>query len=206
MTPLTDDGIGEVFALMGPSGSGKTTLLNVLAGRQATSKDKTEGAVLVNGRQVPVKTFQQLSSFVEQEDSLIGSLLVQETLDFAARLALPRYELIYDTLCAIVSDKRTVQYPQGTASYVQNHSSRASVSKTSATVSSVHLSAKASLEVKSGASVWPVNSSPHPRYCSWTNQRVVWIQQQAMKLFSSSKTMHGSIVYDSILLLLSGRH
>lgn len=78
------------MALMGPSGSGKTTLLNVLAGRQATSKATTAGDILVNGRALPKNVFQHLSSFVEQEDALIGSLTVRETLDFAARLALPR--------------------------------------------------------------------------------------------------------------------
>lgn len=77
------------MALMGPSGSGKTTLLNVLAGRAATANAKTRGSVLVNGRAVSTKALQQLSSFVEQEDALIGSLTVRETLDFAARLALP---------------------------------------------------------------------------------------------------------------------
>ena len=73
------------MALMGPSGSGKTTLLNMLAGRQATAKCKAEGDVLVDRSAVSKKTF------VEQEDSLIGSLTVAETLDFAARLALPRW-------------------------------------------------------------------------------------------------------------------
>ncbi|KEQ57572.1 ATP-binding cassette transporter-like protein [Aureobasidium melanogenum CBS 110374] len=80
---------GQIMALMGPSGSGKTTLLNVLAGRQATAKCKTEGDILVDRAAILRKTFQKLSSFVEQEHSLIGSLTVAETLDFAARLALP---------------------------------------------------------------------------------------------------------------------
>ena len=77
------------MALMGPSGSGKTTLLNVLANRQATASAKTQGSVLINDGIMPDKVFKQISSFVEQEDALIGSLTVRETLDFAARLALP---------------------------------------------------------------------------------------------------------------------
>jgi ABC-type multidrug transport system ATPase subunit len=32
-----------------------------------------------------------LSSYVEQEDALIGSLTVKETVNFAARLALPSW-------------------------------------------------------------------------------------------------------------------
>lgn len=34
-------------------------------------------------------THRAISSFVEQEDTLIGSLTVDETLKFAAKLALP---------------------------------------------------------------------------------------------------------------------
>ncbi|KAH0124376.1 putative ABC transporter, partial [Aureobasidium melanogenum] len=77
---------GEVLALMGPSGSGKTTLLNILAGRSSG----TSGTVTVNNAQVTAPVYKKLTSFVEQEDALVGSLTVRETLDFAARLALPR--------------------------------------------------------------------------------------------------------------------
>lgn len=72
---------------MGPSGCGKTTLLNVLAHRSAATGAKVEGHRCVNGQVVPTATFKQLSSYVEQEDALIGSLTVKETLHFAARLA-----------------------------------------------------------------------------------------------------------------------
>lgn len=95
---------GELLALMGPSGCGKTTLLNVLAGRQpitdststtaanitskATSKGpKATGTVRVNGTTPPPTTLRRLSRFVEQEDALIGSLTVRETLSFASRLS-----------------------------------------------------------------------------------------------------------------------
>ncbi|GAB7355586.1 hypothetical protein MBLNU459_g6054t1 [Dothideomycetes sp. NU459] len=81
--------VGEVMALMGPSGSGKTTLLNVLARREAAAKCDTKGDVFINGSTVSRSVFQKLTSFVEQDDTLIGSLTVYETLDFAARLALP---------------------------------------------------------------------------------------------------------------------
>lgn len=91
LTPkITNPWAGEVMALMGPSGSGKTTLLNVLTRRAATSKNKPEGDVLINGSVLSRHVFQKLTSFVEQDDTLIGSLTVYETLDFAARLALPR--------------------------------------------------------------------------------------------------------------------
>lgn len=100
------------MALMGPSGSGKTTLLNVLAGRQATAKCKTEGDILVDRAAILRKTFQKLSSFVEQEHSLIGSLTVAETLDFAARLALPRFvQQRVPLWCPSVADILSVQSP-----------------------------------------------------------------------------------------------
>lgn len=77
---------------MGPSGSGKTTLLDVLAQRPMRGKTVT-GSVLVNGAEIPLAQFRAMSCFVEQEDALIGSLTVAETLHFASRLATcPRYD------------------------------------------------------------------------------------------------------------------
>ena len=75
---------------MGPSGSGKTTLLNVLARRNSGTKLDVTGSVNVNGALISDTELQSISSYVEQEDALIGSLTVRETLDFAARLSLPR--------------------------------------------------------------------------------------------------------------------
>ncbi|KAF2453772.1 ABC transporter [Lineolata rhizophorae] len=80
---------GELLALMGPSGSGKTTLLNVLA-RRPQSGVSVQESLLVNGNPVPLGDFRQISSYVEQEDALVGSLTVRETLHFAAELSLPR--------------------------------------------------------------------------------------------------------------------
>ena len=82
---------GELIALMGPSGCGKTTLLNVLARRAASSGAKVTGETYVNNSQVDSKNFQRMTSYVEQEDALIGSLTVQETLKFASDLSLTRY-------------------------------------------------------------------------------------------------------------------
>jgi ABC-type multidrug transport system ATPase subunit len=72
------------------SGSGKTTLLNVLARRIASLKADIKGSTFVNGSNVSNRDFRAISSFVEQEDALIGALTVRETLYFAAQLALPR--------------------------------------------------------------------------------------------------------------------
>ena len=81
---------GEMLALMGPSGSGKTTLLNILAHRAAAAGATSHGDVLVNGQTINWQKLRLISAYVEQEDSLIGSLTVRETMNFAARLALPR--------------------------------------------------------------------------------------------------------------------
>ncbi|TIA35109.1 putative ABC transporter [Aureobasidium pullulans] len=62
--------LGEILALMGPSGSGKTTLLNILAGRNKSSY----GTAAVNDASIQASVYKKLTSFVEQEDALVGSL------------------------------------------------------------------------------------------------------------------------------------
>ena len=78
------------MAIMGPSGCGKTTLLNVLAQRKASTKAQVSSVVLLNGQVPSPSTFRRLSSYVESDDALIGSLTVKETLYFAAQLSLSR--------------------------------------------------------------------------------------------------------------------
>lgn len=73
---------GEMLAVMGPSGAGKSTVLDILAKRIYAS----EGKVYVNGDgDVDMKN---LTAYVEQSDTLLGVLTVQETIYFAARLGL----------------------------------------------------------------------------------------------------------------------
>lgn len=79
-----------MLAIMGPSGCGKTTLLNVLAHRVAQKSVHISQSLYINGSKTSIKTFQKMSVFVEQEDALMGALTVHETLDFAAKLSLPR--------------------------------------------------------------------------------------------------------------------
>lgn len=79
---------GTMMALMGPSGSGKTTLLSVLANRHLElSKFRISGTSAYAGKEVTPSRLRQLSRFVEQEDHLIGTLTVRETVAFSARLA-----------------------------------------------------------------------------------------------------------------------
>lgn len=82
---------GEMLAIMGPSGSGKTTLLNALAHRVAAAGATTTGKIMANGQESSLSMIRDLSAYVEQEDALIGSVTVRETVTFAARLSLPRF-------------------------------------------------------------------------------------------------------------------
>ncbi|KDQ63796.1 hypothetical protein JAAARDRAFT_29841 [Jaapia argillacea MUCL 33604] len=88
---------GEMVALMGPSGSGKTTLLNLLANRKAAADSTVTGGLMVNGALASPETIRKVSTFVEQEDHLIGSLTVRETIDFSARLSAPPSSSVYHT-------------------------------------------------------------------------------------------------------------
>ncbi|PHH79150.1 hypothetical protein CDD80_5517 [Ophiocordyceps camponoti-rufipedis] len=82
---------GECLAVMGPSGCGKTTLLRALARRRSDHQVSVTGdGVLVNGRELGLSQFRQISSFVEERDAILGSLTVFETLDFSARLSATR--------------------------------------------------------------------------------------------------------------------
>ncbi|KAJ3142524.1 hypothetical protein HK100_002193 [Physocladia obscura] len=76
---------GEVLAVMGPSGAGKSTFLDVVAGRKS-NLGTMHGQVLLNGTERPMKKY---SSYVAQDDSLIGCFTVRETVTFAVELNLP---------------------------------------------------------------------------------------------------------------------
>jgi ABC-type multidrug transport system ATPase subunit len=76
--------------LTNDSGSGKTTLLNVLAHRDASSGATVESSIFINGKETSLRDFRRISSYVEQEDALVGALTVRETMYFAAQLSLPR--------------------------------------------------------------------------------------------------------------------
>lgn len=78
---------GEIMALMGPSGSGKTTLLNVLSNRSNPKSSKRTGEILINDEVATMADLKDLSNYVEQEDSLIGSLTVRETVEFSAKFS-----------------------------------------------------------------------------------------------------------------------
>jgi len=79
---------GQMLAILGPPGSGKTTLLNILSRR--LTDDGVTGEQMLSGAPFENSALRGISTYVEQEDHLIGSLTVHETLGYAAKLALGR--------------------------------------------------------------------------------------------------------------------
>ncbi|KAH0749735.1 hypothetical protein KY290_028967 [Solanum tuberosum] len=77
---------GTFTALMGPSGSGKSTLLDALSGRLA-SNAILSGKILLNGRKAKLSF--GTAAYVTQDDTLIGTLTVRETIYYSAQLRLP---------------------------------------------------------------------------------------------------------------------
>ncbi|XP_009602146.1 ABC transporter G family member 11 [Nicotiana tabacum] len=77
---------GTFTALMGPSGSGKSTLLDALSGRLAANAFLS-GRILLNGRKANLSF--GTAAYVTQDDTLIGTLTVRETISYSAQLRLP---------------------------------------------------------------------------------------------------------------------
>ncbi|GAA0172791.1 hypothetical protein Leryth_009618 [Lithospermum erythrorhizon] len=77
---------GRIMAIMGPSGSGKSTLLDSLAGRLSSNVVMT-GNVLLNGQKARLSY--GVVAYVTQEDVLLGTLTVRETIAYSAHLRLP---------------------------------------------------------------------------------------------------------------------
>ena len=96
LQPITADfRPGSLNVIMGPSGSGKTSLLNSMAGRlkdDLSTRYKQFGTLKFNGLAPSSEVVHSICSFVTQDDdALLASLTVRETLRYAAGLRLPKW-------------------------------------------------------------------------------------------------------------------
>ncbi|KAJ8128304.1 hypothetical protein O1611_g5332 [Lasiodiplodia mahajangana] len=86
---------GMLNTIMGPSGSGKTSLLNAMAQRihnTIATKYRLAGRLLFNGAAPSGSVIRSVVSYVcQDDDALLPSLTVRETLRFAAGLRLPSW-------------------------------------------------------------------------------------------------------------------
>ncbi|CAL5220625.1 g2668 [Coccomyxa viridis] len=78
---------GYLTALMGPSGSGKTTLLDVLAGRKTVGT--INGTVVYAGHKASRSFLRRYTGYVEQFDTLLDNLTVEEMLMYTAEMKNP---------------------------------------------------------------------------------------------------------------------
>ena len=79
---------GQLMAIMGASGAGKTTFLDILA--RKNKRGVVEGNFYVNGEKVNDNEFRSVVGFVDQEDTMLPTLTVHETIMTSALLRLPR--------------------------------------------------------------------------------------------------------------------
>ncbi|WVZ01710.1 hypothetical protein V8G54_022516 [Vigna mungo] len=76
----------KIMAIMGPSGSGKSTLLDALAGRLSRNVIMS-GNVFLNGKKRRLDYGG--AAYVTQEETMLGTLTVRETIYYSANLRLP---------------------------------------------------------------------------------------------------------------------
>ncbi|KAI0446504.1 hypothetical protein F4803DRAFT_17787 [Xylaria telfairii] len=80
---------GEITAIMGASGAGKTSFLDILA--RKNKRGLFSGDFYVNGEKVSDADFKSVVGFVDQEDTMLPTLTVHETILTSALLRLPRH-------------------------------------------------------------------------------------------------------------------
>ena len=79
---------GQLTAIMGASGAGKTTFLDILA--RKNKRGVVQGDFYVNGEKVIDREFRNVIGFVDQDDTMLPTLTVHETIMTSALLRLPR--------------------------------------------------------------------------------------------------------------------
>lgn len=79
---------GEIMAIMGASGAGKTTFLDVLA--RKNKRGVSSGQFRINGEEISNHDFRSVIGFVDQDDTMLATLTVHETILDSALLRLPK--------------------------------------------------------------------------------------------------------------------
>lgn len=79
---------GQITAIMGASGAGKTTFLDILA--RKNKRGAVQGNFFVNGEKISDNDYKSMIGFVDQEDTMLPTLTVHETIQTSALLRLPR--------------------------------------------------------------------------------------------------------------------
>lgn len=79
---------GQLMAIMGASGAGKTTFLDILA--RKNKRGSTTGNFFVNGQKISNTDFRSVIGFVDQDDTMLPTLTVHETIMDSALLRLPK--------------------------------------------------------------------------------------------------------------------
>ena len=79
---------GQLMAIMGASGAGKTTFLDILA--RKNKRGVAQGDFYVNGERVLDSEYRNVIGFVDQDDTMLPTLTVHETILTSALLRLPR--------------------------------------------------------------------------------------------------------------------
>lgn len=78
---------GQIMAVMGASGAGKSTFLDILA--RKNKRGQTTGSMFVNGEKFLDHEYRNVIGYVDQEDTLMPTLTVHETILTSALLRLP---------------------------------------------------------------------------------------------------------------------
>jgi ABC-type Mn2+/Zn2+ transport system ATPase subunit len=79
---------GQLTAIIGASGAGKTTFLDILA--RKNKRGVVQGDFYVNGEKISDQDFRGMIGFVDQEDTMLPTLTVHETILTSALLRLPK--------------------------------------------------------------------------------------------------------------------
>ncbi|RMZ87504.1 hypothetical protein DV736_g5264, partial [Chaetothyriales sp. CBS 134916] len=95
---------GQIMAIMGASGAGKSTFLDILA--RKNKRGTTTGSVYVSGEKILDHEYRNVIGYVDQEDSLLPTLTVHETILTSALLRLPA------DMASSVKEQRVIEVMQ----------------------------------------------------------------------------------------------